>query len=383
MALVLCVGLVVGAVVAWVVLELRRRAAGSGPATVEESRREMQERLEAAERTWGERLDRNTQLINQELGQVAQQLHQVLAQVNERLRENAQLLQQSNETVGNRLSDATRAMTDVHEKLGHLDQASRRIFEVGRDIAGLQDILRAPKLRGGVGELFLGTLLEQVFPRAEYYELQYAFRSGERVDAVIKLSGRLVPVDAKFPLESFQRMLAAQSDEERRTARREFADTFRRRTDEIAQKYILPDEGTYDFALMYIPAENVYYETIIKDERFGDERSLSQYAIQHNVIPASPNSFYAYLQVILFGLRGMRIEEGAREIIEGLMRLRGDFGRLREEFAKLGKHLTNAQGAFAESEKRLGRIEGKLEQLEAPTAERAVDASVAELPRFS
>jgi DNA recombination protein RmuC len=179
------------------------------------------------------------------------------------------------------------------------------------------------------------------------------------VDAVIKLGGSLVPVDSKFPLENFKRILEAPTEEEKGKARKQFIADVKRHIDAIANKYILPDEGTYDFALMYIPAENVYYETIIKDDSAGD-KNLSQYALSKRVIPVSPNSFYAYLQAIVLGLKGMKIEERAKEIIQYLSRLQGDFSRFRDEFNLLGKHLGHAQSSFQNAERRLDQFGQKL-----------------------
>ena len=135
--------------------------------------------------------------------------------------------------------------------------------------------------------------------------------------------------------------------------------------DAISSKYILPDEGTYDFALMYVPAENVYYETIIKEDG-GEERQLFSYALEKRVIPVSPNSFYAYLQTVLLGLRGMRVEKEAREILNALNRLRGDFEKLQDNFRVLGKHLTNASGCYSETERSLTKLDAKLSQIEQP-----------------
>ena len=185
------------------------------------------------------------------------------------------------------------------------------------------------------------------------------------MDAVVRLGDGLVPVDSKFPLEDFRRLLDATDDTERARARKAFVARVRKHIDDIAAKYVLPDEGTYDFALMYIPAENVYYETIIRDEEPG----LGAYAINRKVVPVSPNSFYAYLQAIVLGLRGLRIEARAHEVMGQLTRLGGDLGRLREDFRLVGKHLGNATQAFGGAERRLDRLDGKLAAIGGEEAE--------------
>jgi DNA recombination protein RmuC len=262
--------------------------------------------------------------------------------------------------MGQRLSEATRAVGEVQGQLGTLTEATRRMEQVGRDIAGLEQILRAPKIRGGLGETLLERLLGEILPVGAY-ELQHPFRSGDKVDAVITLADRLVPVDSKFPLENFRRLLEEPDEERRRQARKAFLRDVRNRVEEIARKYILPDEGTFDFALMYVPAENVYYEVILRGED-GDEALLS-HALSRRVIPVSPNSFYAYLQVIVMGLRGLRVEQNAREIVGALARVQGDLGRFREHFDVLGKHLTNAKNKHDEAISALTRVEAKLEDV--------------------
>jgi DNA recombination protein RmuC len=191
--------------------------------------------------------------------------------------------------------------------------------------------------------------------------MQYRFRDGQTVDAVIKLRGHLVPVDAKFPLESFQRLLAAEDDTARRAARKEFDRSVKGRIDEIADKYIRPGEGTFEFALMFIPAENVYYEVIIKDESLGEGGSLLAYATSRRVVPVSPNSFYAYLSTIVTGLKGMQVEERAREIQASLGQLQTDFGRLAEVFRLVGTHIGNAQKKYEEAERLAGKFEDRLQ----------------------
>jgi len=304
-----------------------------------------------------------SQALDNGTRQVQQQLGQVLGHVNDRLKENAEILQQTQQSLGERLDNAARVVGSVQKSLGGLEEANRRIYEVGKDIASLQEILRAPKLRGGLGEFLLEDLLAQVLP-PDHFSTQYSFRSGEKADAVIKLGNSLVPVDAKFPLENFKRALQAASDEERTRAKKQFTADVKKHIDAIAQKYILPDEGTYDFALMYIPAENVYYETIIKDESAG-EKSLSEYALSKRVMPVSPGSFYAYLQAIVLGLKGMKVEERAKEIIRYIGRLQGDFTRFRDEFDLLGKHLGHAQSSYQNADRRLEQFGQKLISAEA------------------
>jgi DNA recombination protein RmuC len=253
----------------------------------------------------------------------------------------------------------TESFGHIQSSLGRLTEASRHMEEVGKNIAGLSDILRAPKFRGGIGELLLGDLLSQILS-PEHYKLQYSFSSGERVDAVIILKVGMVPVDAKFPLESFQRMIASSEGEIQKKHKREFTRAVKGHIDDVAQKYILPDEGTFDFALMYIPAENVYYETIIKDEGLGEERSLLSYALEKRVIPVSPNSFYAYLQAIALGLKGLQIEKRAQEIMQYLARIEGDFDRFKDEYDTLGGHIERARKKYDDASKSLGRFEDKL-----------------------
>jgi DNA recombination protein RmuC len=271
-------------------------------------------------------------------------------------------LQDVNKSVNIRLDNAAKVIGDVHRQLGEVHAATKQVQESQKDISSLQEILRAPKLRGGLGELFLGDLLKQVLPPANYQE-QYRFKSGEKVDAVIFLKESMVPVDSKFPLENFRRIVEAKDDAARIAAKKQFARDVKKHIDDIKRKYILPDEGTFDFALMYVMAENVYYEIIIKDEDLGDEKSVFKYAIDNKVIPVSPNSFYGYLQTILFGLRGLRVEQQAMDILKNLARLEGDFERVMTDFTLMGKHLKDSVTKYDDAEKRMLKFNDKLDSL--------------------
>jgi DNA recombination protein RmuC len=299
-----------------------------------------------------------SQTLDASAARTQTQLGQILNHVSERLKENADIMRQNQHHLGERLDGAAQLAGRMQKSLGTLEEASRRIFEVGKDISSLQEIFRAPKIRGGLGEFLLEDLLRQVLPE-RHFTMQHRFKSGEKVDAVIRLGPGLVPVDSKFPLENFRRALQAAGEEERLKSQRQFAADVRKHIDAIALKYILPDEQTFDFALMYVPAEAVYYETIIKQDGTG-EKSLSEYALSRRVIPVSPSSFYAYLQAIVVGLRGMKIEERAQEMGICFSQLQGDLGRFGEEFALLGRHLSHAQSAYQTSERRLDQIVQKL-----------------------
>jgi len=316
--------------------------------------------------------DANT---DKSIGLIQQQMEGIRSQITQLYSDNQNILQKVNtdftqtlgklsQNTGMRLDNAAKAIKDVYGRLGEVQESTKQVNEVAKDISSLQDILRAPKLRGGIGEYFLSDLLKQILPPSRY-TLQHRFKSGEIVDAAITLKDGLVPVDSKFPLENFKKVVQAKSETEKINAKKIFIRDVKKHIDAIAQKYILPDEGTLDFALMYIPAENVYYEVIIKDEDLEDGKSLFKHAIDHKVIPVSPNSFYGYLQTILMGLRGMRIEERAQEILKNINRLEGDFSRITKDFETMGTHLKNLSGSYDNTGKRLEKFSDKLVSLEA------------------
>ncbi len=299
------------------------------------------------------------QRLDQVSASVQEQLNAVVSQINERLKETSQTLADANKTIGDRLDSATSVIGSVNKSLGRLEEGVREILDVGNNISSLQDLLRAPKFRGGVGEFLLENLLAQIMP-SEHFQTQYAFKSGEKVDAVINIGQNLVSVDSKFPLENFKRLLETVQEEEKRSLKKRFIQDVKKHIESISQKYILPDEGTFEFAIMYIPAENVYYETIIKDDVVSDDASIYSYALAKKVIPVSPNSFYAYLQVIVLGLKGLKIEKSAQRIISALSSLEGEFGKFREDFDTVGKHISNTKSKYDDAQKRLDKFSYKL-----------------------
>lgn len=265
------------------------------------------------------------------------------------------------------------AIGKVQNRLGELSSATQSMIEIGKDIASLQDILKAPKMRGGLGETILEELLRQILP-VDHFSFQYAFKNGTKVDAVIHLGQQMIPVDAKFPLENFKRVLENKSEDVQKQSKKAFIQDVKKHIDDIASKYILPAEGTYEFALMYIPAENIYYETIIKEE--GQAESLSDYAIRRKVVPVSPNSFYAYLQAIVRGLKGMRVEQSAQKILQHLGQLAQDFERLATDLDKVGSHLSNAVSAYERTAKAFDKINGRLQMIDTQKTAGEINPSI-------
>jgi len=276
----------------------------------------------------------------------------ISSQVNERLTQMNQSLQEAGKIIGLNLGNTTSVFGNVKEQLGRLEATNKQIVDISKDISSLQELLRAPKFRGAMGEVLLENLLSQVLPK-DHYSTQYRFKSGEAVDAIIKLGERIVPVDAKFSLENFQKMLEAPDEQLKANLRKKFIQDVKNRIDEVSSKYILPQENTYDFALMYIPAENVYYEVIIKEDIFS-------YSLSKKVIPVSPNTFYAYLEVICLGLKGLKVEENAKKILKSLSALEIEIDKFKEDFNTLGSHLSNANTKYSDSQKRLDKFSDKL-----------------------
>ena len=295
--------------------------------------------------------------------------NQLNTQLNQMTQMMGQNLKNTQTHITTQLDSSNRIIGDIRTKLGVLETTAKNIQDIGQNISSLQNILQAPKLRGNLGEFLLEELLKQMFPAANY-KMKHSFKNGAQVDAVIKLEDRIVPIDSKFPLESFQRLISADTEENKRAHKKEFFTSVKKRIDEIAEKYINPAENTFDFALMYIPAENVFYETIINDSLSNKDYELLNYAMERHVIPVSPNSFYAYLMAIVYGLKGFKIEQQAKTILGELSLVQEKFGKFITDYTLVGKHLSNAIGKYNDSEKdaeklndQINRITGKKVEL--------------------
>jgi DNA recombination protein RmuC len=300
-------------------------------------------------------LERQQQLFLNTQKQLTSQLHQMMDLMGRNLNST-----QSNITT--QLDNSNRVIADIQTKLGVLEITTKNIQDIGSNISSLQNILQAPKLRGNLGEYLLEELLKQIFP-GKNYEMKYSFKNGAQVDAIIKLEDRIVPIDSKFPLESFQRLVTADNEDSKKTFKKEFIASVKKRIDEIADKYINPAEHTFDFAMMYIPAENVFYETIINDSLTNKEYELFHYAMSRQVIPVSPNSFYAYLMAIIYGLKGFRIEQEAKNILGELSQVQEKFAKFFTDYGLVGKHLSNAVGKYNDSTRSAEKLNDQVNRI--------------------
>lgn len=263
----------------------------------------------------------------------------------------------SNKNVTDALATSTK---DIHDRLtkaaeviGELKKEAGAFTQVSRSMQSLQDYLKSPKLRGNIGEMVLKDLISQIFPKSSY-SLQYSFKSGEKVDAVIRTDAGLLPVDSKFPMENFQKMMSESDDKAKDTLHKAFIRDIKKHVTDIGKKYILPEENTLDFALMYIPSESVFYEMANTEELMEFSRSLRVY-------PVSPNTLYAALQTILLSFEGKRVEAKAKEVFRLLRAIAKDYDKTTETLGTLGTHLTNAYNKFSDVQGQMNSLGQKLD----------------------
>jgi DNA recombination protein RmuC len=230
-----------------------------------------------------------------------------------------------------------------------------RVQEIGHTLRDFQDLLRSPKSRGGMGEQVLKDLLSEVLPKNNF-QFQYRFRGGETVDAIVRTKQGLIPIDSKFPMENFQRYLRA-SSQEKEKCQKDFVRDIKKHVDDISRKYILPQEGTLDYAIMYLPAESVFSEIIT------GQPELMEYAHQKKIVLVSPNTFYYFLKIIMMGFEGAKIEEASRKILGGLKAIQQESIKFGDELSVLGGHIDNAKKASERVSSRYERLSGRIDDL--------------------
>jgi DNA recombination protein RmuC len=287
-------------------------------------------------------------------------LDSINRQVTEQLNQGTNVMNANSEAMGKNIAAVQTTFAGLQKQVGEMTEQARQLSDVSKAVTAIEHVLRSPKLRGNFGEEQLENLLGLVFSKQQY-ELQHRFASGETVDAVLLLPLGQVAVDAKFPLENFRRIAESENEEEKRVLRRDFLRDVRKRVDEIATRYIRPAEGTLPFALMYIPAENVYYEAVIRNE--DEPFQLYRYCLEKRVIPVSPNSFYAYLQTIMVGLKGMQVSQRAESIVREIESLKIELEKFTRAYDTVGTHLKNATAKLEESSRLLNKVELRVEGL--------------------
>jgi DNA recombination protein RmuC len=287
-------------------------------------------------------------------------------------------LAEGQKSLAEQLGTSGDVLRKVGERLGQISEASRKIEQLAGNVTRLEELLKPPKIRGTLGESFLEEALRQALPPGSW-KLQHRFAGGETVDALIRLGDVEVPVDSKFPLENWRRAHDATEEVERRRARRDFAADVRRHADSIRRKYVRPEEGTTDFAFMYVPAEAVYAEMAL-DAEGG---ALADECVAARVFPVSPRLLYAFLSTVALSLRSQEMQKRAQEILEKLTHLERLWGGVEEPFDKLGKHLGNTQKQFEEASRALDRFGARLASVgEAAGEANSAEENVEPFPRL-
>ncbi|HVB59517.1 MAG TPA: DNA recombination protein RmuC [Candidatus Acidoferrales bacterium] len=309
-------------------------------------RQEMQNSLAAQAQAISAQMNHLMQSVTQNLGQVRQELQTGVAST-------GQLATEAQRDVAQRLQSSTEVLLQMNRKIGEMHQTSQ---DLSKATQTLQSVLGGAKTRGTLGEVALDRLLEDALPQSAY-ATQYRFGStGAVVDAIVRSGDRILSIDSKFPLEAYRRLVELGDD-----ARREFSTVVRKHADSIGEKYILPNENTFDYALMFVPSEGVYYELLMtQDSKYG---RLDEYCRSKRVFPVSPNTFYACLNAVAISLQGQKIEENARHLLAGMAGLKKQLESFAEVYEKLGTHLRHAQQCYEDADSRLGRTRNSLEQM--------------------
>lgn len=308
-------------------------------------RQEMQNLLASQSQTVASQLGQLSQSVVQQLGQVTQQVQTGLAST-------GSLVSDAQRAVSERLESSTSVIRELQRQLGEVQQS-------GRDLSAaahmMESVLGGTKSRGTLGEAALGRLLGDSLPPATYTE-QHRFSTGEVVDAVVRLQGKLLPIDSKFPLDDYRRLVEIGEE-----ARKGFSQSVRAHADSIARKYIVPGEDTLEIALMFVPSEGIYYELLRSADLKGVP--LDEYCRGKRVIAVSPSTLYAHLSIVMMGLKGMQIEENAKHLLANMAGLKKQWDNFAEVYEKMGTHLRNAQQSYADADRRLARARAELDQM--------------------
>jgi len=259
------------------------------------------------------------------------------------------MLNQSLQGMHARLDKAAQALALYSRGLGTIEELSHQI-------QGFQDFFRSPKLRGNIGEQVLENLLSDNLAK-DHFKLQYRFKDGQIVDAIIKIKNQIIPIDAKFPLDNYSKLARAVTEKEREVAEKIFSADVKREVDKIAKNYILPQEGTVDYAVMYVPSETIYYEIL------RSETNLFDYAKNKRVFIVSPNTFLGFLRSVMLGMKGEQIKEEYQQVLEILRAVSQDAEKLGQILSVVTKHINDAKNSVDKLNNEYLRLNSKVDQI--------------------
>lgn len=317
------------------------------------------------------------ELLKTDITELNRTIQNLQESVGDKLERNAATMQTS---LQKQLSESVKLVNDVSQRLTKLDETNRRVVDVADELKTLQNVLQNPKQRGVFGEYYLESVLSNILP-TKNFQMQYKFKNGVIADAVVILDkGQILPVDSKFSLENYNRMVAAGTKSEREDWLKKVRADLKGRIDETS-KYILPAEKTMDFAFMFIPSESLYYDLLIGDVGTGSSaRDLIEYAFREkHVVIVSPTSFMAYLQTVLQGLRSLQIEEQAKDIQVQVGKLGSHIGKFNEYMTKLGNSLGTTVGHYNNAHKELAKVDTDVMKIASTT--KSVEPLLIDKPR--
>ena len=276
----------------------------------------------------------------------------------ERIESSLKGIQEAKDVISDHAVKTISEIKGIGETVSKLVQQQEQAEKLGQS---LKDLLQAPKLRGNYGEAILEEMLDRILPPG-IWERQYVIDVRETVDCVVRFKDVVVPIDAKFPRDDYMRYLEAPTDEEKASCWKDFERVIREKIASIESKYVKPERGTSEFALMFIPSEAIYYETIAERNHLGEPSAIFEYAQDHHVLPVGPNTFYAFLQIVVMGIRNVEIIRSARRLQEGLSSLQRSFDLFHKRYEEIGKNVGKAADAFRKGDDHIERYKRRLDE---------------------
>jgi DNA recombination protein RmuC len=288
---------------------------------------------------------------------LANQLLTLQSAINTELHSTRQEIAASKDTIAQHTLKTIETIKEIGQTIHTITRQQEEAQKLGQS---LKDLLQAPKLRGNYGEAILEEMLERVLPKG-IWETQYAIDGREKVDAVVKIKDMIVPIDAKFPRDNYQKYLEVSGEQEKRYYWNAYVNDIKKQIKSIKEKYIKPEKGTAEFALMFIPSEAIYYETIAEKNYLGMPSDLYQFAQDNKVIPVSPNTFYAFLHLVVVGSRNLEIIKSVKKIQTGLLELERAFELFYTKYEEIGRSIEKAAESYRVGDSHIKKYRTKLE----------------------